>query len=52
MVTTGIVLCVLGVALTLAHVLALVVGGIVLLTIGFFIAHSAASAARRVKPMP
>lgn len=43
-VSAGIVLCVLGVALTLAHALALVVGGIVLLTIGFFIAHSAASA--------
>ncbi|TWR15188.1 MFS transporter, partial [Xanthomonas vasicola] len=43
-VTTGIVLCLLGVALTLAHALAVVVTGIVLLTIGFFIAHSAASA--------
>ncbi|MBD3958396.1 MFS transporter [Xanthomonas citri pv. citri] len=43
-VTTGIVLCVLGVALTLAHALALVVAGIVVVTIGFFIAHSAASA--------
>ncbi|MCF5920344.1 MFS transporter, partial [Xanthomonas perforans] len=36
--------CGLGVALTLAHVLALVVAGIVVVTIGFFIAHSAASA--------
>lgn len=43
-VTAGIVLCVLGVTLTLARVLAVVVAGIVLLTIGFFIAHSAASA--------
>lgn len=43
-VTAGIVLCVLGVTLTLAHVLAVVVAGIMLLTIGFFIAHSAASA--------
>lgn len=34
-VTTGIVLCVLGVALTLAHALALVVAGIVVVTIGF-----------------
>ncbi|WP_434990528.1 MFS transporter [Xanthomonas melonis] len=43
-VSAGIVCCVLGVVLTLTHALALVVGGIVLLTIGFFIAHSAASA--------
>ncbi|MEE7560717.1 MFS transporter, partial [Xanthomonas sp. Kuri4-2] len=43
-VSAGIGVALLGVALTLAHRLPLVVGGIVLLTIGFFVAHSAASA--------
>ncbi|WP_031338898.1 MFS transporter [Xanthomonas maliensis] len=43
-VIAGIALCMLGMALTLAQVLTLVVAGIVLVTIGFFIAHSAASA--------
>lgn len=43
-VLAGVVSAIAGMVLTLAHVLALVVTGIVLLTIGFFIAHSAASA--------
>ncbi|MCD7098063.1 MFS transporter [Stenotrophomonas sp. MMGLT7] len=43
-VSAGVACCVLGMVLTLAHVLAVVVAGIVLLTIGFFVAHSAASA--------
>lgn len=43
-VLAGIATAALGVALTVAHVLAVVIAGIVLLTIGFFIAHSAASA--------
>jgi YNFM family putative membrane transporter len=43
-VLAGILICLLGVLLTLAQLLALVIVGIVLLTIGFFIAHSAASA--------
>lgn len=43
-VLAGVVSAIAGMVLTLAHVLALVVIGIVLLTIGFFIAHSAASA--------
>lgn len=43
-VLAGIAVAALGVALTIAHVLAVVIAGIVLLTIGFFIAHSAASA--------
>lgn len=43
-VQAGIAVGLLGVALTLAHALPVVVIGIVLLTIGFFISHSAASA--------
>lgn len=43
-VQAGVVCAIAGVLLTLAHVLALVILGVVLLTIGFFIAHSAASA--------
>lgn len=43
-VLAGSVCAFAGVALTLSHVLALVVLGVVLLTAGFFIAHSAASA--------
>ncbi|WP_347558737.1 MFS transporter [Robbsia sp. KACC 23696] len=40
---TGVTLAILGVLLTLPHQLTLVIVGIVLLTIGFFIAHSVAS---------
>ncbi|MEQ4575501.1 MAG: MFS transporter [Gammaproteobacteria bacterium] len=40
----GVLACIAGVLATLLHSLAGVIGGIVLLTIGFFIAHSAASA--------
>ncbi|MDQ7761369.1 MFS transporter [Xanthomonas sontii] len=43
-VLAGIATAALGVALTLAHALVPVIAGIVLLTIGFFVAHSAASA--------
>ncbi|WP_254459534.1 MFS transporter [Xanthomonas sacchari] len=43
-VLAGIVTAALGVALTLSHALVPVIAGIVLLTIGFFVAHSAASA--------
>jgi YNFM family putative membrane transporter len=43
-VLAGVLACVGGVLLTLLHWLPGVIGGIVLLTIGFFIAHSAASA--------
>lgn len=43
-VLAGTALAALGVALTLAHALAVVIAGIVVLTIGFFVAHSAASA--------
>lgn len=43
-VLAGTVCAIVGVAMTLSHVLWLVIFGIVLLTIGFFIAHSAASA--------
>jgi len=43
-VLAGLATAALGVALTVAHVLAVVIAGIVLLTIGFFVAHSAASA--------
>jgi len=43
-VLAGAVCAMAGMLLTLAHVLGWVIGGIVLLTIGFFIAHSAASA--------
>ncbi|WP_449180186.1 MFS transporter [Trinickia sp. YCB016] len=40
---SGIVLAVLGIALTMMHTLVPIVLGIVLLTIGFFVAHSVAS---------
>jgi YNFM family putative membrane transporter len=43
-VLAGVIACIAGVLLTLLHWLPGVIGGIVLLTIGFFIAHSAASA--------
>lgn len=43
-VSAGVVACVLGLLLTLTHWLPLVITGVVLLTIGFFVAHSAASA--------
>jgi len=43
-VLAGVISAVAGMVLTLAHLLPLVIAGIVLLTIGFFIAHSAASA--------
>ncbi|MET7143529.1 MFS transporter [Xanthomonas sp. PPL139] len=43
-VLAGIATAAFGVALTLAHALVTVIAGIVLLTIGFFVAHSAASA--------
>ena len=43
-VLAGVISAVAGMVLSLAHLLPLVIAGIVLLTIGFFIAHSAASA--------
>ena len=43
-VLAGAVCAMAGLLLTLAHLLSLVIAGVVLLTIGFFIAHSAASA--------
>jgi len=43
-VLAGVICTMAGLLLTLAHVLVLVIAGVVLLTIGFFIAHSAASA--------
>ncbi|MDG2523841.1 MFS transporter [Stenotrophomonas sp. HITSZ_GD] len=43
-VQAGVVCAIAGVLLTLAHLLPLVILGVVLLTIGFFVAHSAASA--------
>jgi len=43
-VLAGTVSAIAGVLLTLSHALPMVIGGVVLLTIGFFIAHSAASA--------
>ena len=43
-VLAGVVACMAGVLLTLVHWLPGVISGVVLLTIGFFIAHSAASA--------
>lgn len=42
--TAGILIAALGVSLTLAAPLPVIIGGIVLLTIGFFMAHSVASA--------
>ncbi len=43
-VLAGSVVCVVGLLATLVHWLPGVIGGVVLLTIGFFVAHSAASA--------
>ncbi|MFT4196729.1 MAG: MFS transporter [Pseudoxanthomonas sp.] len=43
-VVAGSACALAGIALTLAHALAVVVAGVVLLTAGFFVAHSAASA--------
>nr|WP_276595106.1 MFS transporter [Xanthomonas campestris] len=43
-VLAGTLTAAAGVALTLAHALPVVIAGVVLLTIGFFIAHSSASA--------
>jgi len=43
-VLAGVAIAIAGMLLTLAHVLPVVIVGIVLLTMGFFIAHSAASA--------
>ncbi len=43
-VSAGVAACIVGLLCTLAHSLPLLIGGVVLLTIGFFVAHSAASA--------
>jgi YNFM family putative membrane transporter len=50
----GVVIAVAGVAVTALHPLPLVIGGIILLTIGFFAAHSVASSwvGRRAQSAP